>query len=66
MEVETAALAIYTFSMWESLHTLSFAAALVIHTLEYFSWRHAHFLSTFCIYYTTCLTLVVPVFVLSR
>ena len=48
-EVETAALAIYTCSVWESSHTFSFTAALVIHTLEYFSWKHAHSLSMFCI-----------------
>ena len=40
---KTTALAIYTCSVWESSHT----AALVIHTLEYFSWKHVHFLSMF-------------------
>ena len=44
-EVETAALAICTCSVWESSHTFSFTAFLVIHTLEYFFWKHAHSLS---------------------
>ena len=32
-EVVTAAFANYMWSVWESLHTLSFTAALAIHTL---------------------------------
>ena len=32
-EVVTAAFANYTWSVWESSHTLSFTAALAIHTL---------------------------------
>ena len=32
MEVETAALANYKFSVWESSHTLSLIAALAIHS----------------------------------
>ena len=34
MEVETAALANYTYSVWESSHTFSFTAALTIDMLR--------------------------------
>ena len=47
MAVETAALTIYTCSVWEFSHIFSYTAALVIHTLEYFSWKYAHSLSMF-------------------
>ena len=36
-------------SAWESSHTLSFTAALAIHTLKYFSWKHAYPRSMFCV-----------------
>ena len=74
MEVETAALVIYTCLVWESSQTVLFTAALVIHTLEYFFWKHAHSLSMFCIIQpdlpSLCfalynLTLAVAVFIFS-
>ena len=40
-EIETAALADYTWSVWESSHTFSFTAALAIHTYVH-TYTHTH------------------------
>ena len=62
MEVETAALANYMCSLWESSHTLSFTAALAIHTSPYnTSPGNMHIPSLcFVVYH---LTLAVAVFI---
>ena len=53
-----------TFIVWESrhinlTHTDSFTAALAVHTLQHFSWKHAHPLSMLCVILYTCQTLAV-------
>ena len=46
---ELTVLTKYMSSVRESSHTLSLTAAVAIHTLHYFSWKHAHPLSMFCV-----------------
>ena len=60
MEVETAALANYTCSVWESSHT--FSVIHTLHTLKYFSWDNAH-IPSLCLCCTTW-RLSVAVFIL--
>ena len=68
VEVETAALTNYMFSVCESSHTLSFRAALAIVYMPYnTSPGNMHVL--YVLRYTTCLTWAVAVqitFILSR
>ena len=44
---ELTVLTKYMCSVRESSHTLSLTAAVAIHTLQYFSWRHAQPLSIY-------------------